>query len=109
MGGHRHVPADLTTGKTLYGWVVPRDGLNRYRKSRHNRDSIPCERPTCSESLYRLPYPRLIWWGILNESVDVEDLGGNGSIKLKWSLKKSAGRAWVWLPWLGIWTDVGLL
>ena len=46
VGGYRHAPVALLTGKTLGthcigGWVVPRAGVDRCGRSRPNRDSIP--------------------------------------------------------------------
>jgi hypothetical protein len=46
VGGQRHAPAALPLGKgrgthCIRGWVGPRAGLDGYRKSRPQRDSIP--------------------------------------------------------------------
>jgi len=63
VGSQRHTPTAFNprprerpgthcTG----GWVGPRAGLDRCRKSRPYRDRSP-DLPACSESLYRLHYP----------------------------------------------------
>jgi len=48
----REGPGTQFTG----GWVGPRAGLDRCKKSRSHRDSI-ADRPSRSQSLYRLSYP----------------------------------------------------
>ena len=40
------------------------------------------------------------WWGDLRERNHFEDLGVDGSIVLKWILKKWDGEAWTGLIWL---------
>jgi len=46
VGGQRHAPAALPSGKEtgtlcIGGWVVPRAGMDGYGKSRPHRYSIP--------------------------------------------------------------------
>jgi len=59
VGGQRDAPATLLPGTHgIGGWVDPRAGLDGYGKSRPppGFDRSP-DRPTRSESLYRLSYP----------------------------------------------------
>jgi hypothetical protein len=67
LGGQRHAPAALPSGKRpgtlcIGGWVGPRSVMNGCGKSRPHRDSIP-DHPTYSESLYHLshPFPCSVW------------------------------------------------
>jgi hypothetical protein len=42
------------------------------------------------------------WWGKLQVRDHLEDITMYRGIILKWTLKKSGGRAWTGLIWLGI-------
>ena len=64
VSGQQHAPAELYPREKpgthfTGGWVGPRAGLAR-GKSRPHRDSIP-DRPSRSQSLYRLSYPAYIY------------------------------------------------
>ena len=61
MRGQRHAPAALYPRERpgihcTEGWVGPRDGLDRFGKSRPTGIRSP-DRPARSQSLYRLRYP----------------------------------------------------
>jgi hypothetical protein len=49
------------------------------------------------------------WWGDLRERDQLENLGTNGRIILKWISSNWDGEAWTGLIWLRIGTDGGLL
>ena len=49
------------------------------------------------------------WWGNLKERYQLEDLGIDGRIVLKWILNKLDWRVWSGLIWLRIGTTCGLL
>jgi hypothetical protein len=49
------------------------------------------------------------WWGDLMERNNLEDLGVDERIILKWILKKSDGESWTGLLWLKIGTGDRLL
>jgi hypothetical protein len=49
------------------------------------------------------------WWGDLRERDQLENIGTNGRIILKWISNNWDGEAWTGLIWLRIGTDGGLL
>ena len=62
VGGERHAPAALPLVRKpgthcTEGWVGPRTGLDGCGKSRPPTETRSPDRPTHSESLYRLRYP----------------------------------------------------
>ena len=62
VGGQRHAPAALSTGKrhvthNIGGWVGLRTGLDGCGKSRPPTGILSPDRPAHSESLYGLCYP----------------------------------------------------
>ena len=77
VSGQRHVPAALYPRERpgthcIGGWVGPRDGLDRCRKSRPPPTGIRSpDRPARSQSLYRLHYPahNNMEWTNKNETV----------------------------------------
>jgi len=49
------------------------------------------------------------WWGNLRERDQLEDLGPNGRIILRWIFRKWNMRVWTGTSWLGIGTVGGHL
>ena len=52
------------------------------------------EAVSCSHGLGERRGDAGFWWGNLRERDLLEDLGVDGRITLKWSLKQSVGGAW---------------
>jgi hypothetical protein len=79
-------PREIPGTHFVEGFVVPRTGLDRWGKSRPNRDTIP-DRSTRSKPLYRLRYPGpmcnksdgflVICDIIVKKNLRLDSLGGN--------------------------------